>query len=138
MNIKEIDDKIRELDKQCHLLTQERNKLEKQKIDEFQRQAVEHIGKCFKVNGKEYAIIIDVPQNEYDRTGRSLFNQYQFPAIYLNDDVVPFADGTVFSGAWGSGHVMVGEYSEVSMDEFKIEFEKRVDQLRKICFGDHD
>lgn len=138
MDLKELDKQISDIDKQTCLLSQQRRDLEKQKIEEFQKQAVEHVGRCFKVNGDEYAIVIDVPRNEYDRTGRSMFNQYQFPAIYLNDELVPFCDGTVFSGAWGVGKTMVGEYVEISPDEFKAEFEKRVNQLRKTCFGNND
>ena len=138
MDLKELNKQISDIDKQTCLLSQRRRALEEQKIEEFQKQAVEHVGRCFKVNGDEYAIVIDVPKNEYDRTGRSMFNEYQFPAIYLNDDLVPFRDGTLFSGAWKVGKVMVGEYVEISLDEFKEEFEKRIDKLRNICFGNND
>ena len=138
MDLKELNKQISDIDKQTCLLSQRRRALEEQKIEEFQKQAVEHVGRCFKVNGDEYAIVIDVPQNSYDRTDRSMFNEYQFPAVYLNDETIPFSDGTLFSGAWKVGKVMVGEYVEISLDEFKEEFEKRIDKLRNICFGNND
>lgn len=125
MTLKEIDDKISEL-------TQLRKELEKQRRKEFQKNAQKNVGKCFKINGREYAKVIDVPQEEWTRTHYT-FNEYQYPALFLTNEIIPFEKDTLFSGAWGVGHNDPWTtYEEITQEEFTEEFEKRVQKLREI------
>ncbi len=125
MTLKEIDDKILEL-------KQLRKELEKQRRKEFQENAQKNVGRCFKINGREYAKVIDVPQEEWTKTHYT-FNEFQYPAVFLTDETIPFEESTLFSGAWGVGTNTPWEtYEEITTEEFEAEFEKRVNKLREL------
>lgn len=124
MTLKEIDDKILEL-------KQRRHELEKLERKEFQKNAQKNVGRCFKINGCKYAKVIDVPQEQWTRTN-SIFNEYQYPALFLTDEVIPFEEDMLFSGAWGVGHNTPWEtYEEITPEEFAKEFETRIQKLRE-------
>ena len=120
---------IKEINKQIHELERQRRELEKKEIEEFKLEAVNNVGRCFIINGK-YAKVIDIPQEEWDMSGNWHYNKYQYPALYLSDELVPFYEDTLFSGAWGVGNNILNDYTEISPEEFEIEFEKKLDEFR--------
>ena len=125
MTIKEIDDKISEL-------TQLRKELETQRRKEFQKNAQNNVGRCFKINSRDYAKVIDVPQEEWTKTHYT-FNEFQYPAVFLTNETIPFEEDTLFSGAWGVGHNTPWEtYEEITQEEFAEEFENKVNKLREL------
>lgn len=127
MTIKEIDAQITEL-------RRKRLALELQERNEFLKNAQTNVGRCFRV-GNEYVKVLGVPKVEQCITGES-FNQYQYPAIYLTKDEVPFAIDTLFSAAWDVGYDMQHDYKEITQEEFNIEFDKALkefsDRIKKI------
>ena len=124
MTLKEIDDKILEL-------KQRRHELEKLERKEFQKNAQKNVGRCFKINGCKYAKVIDVPQEQWTRT-HYIFNEYQYPALFLTNDTIPFEEDTLFSGAWGVGNNDPWTtYEEITQEAFAKEFETRVQKLRE-------
>lgn len=120
---------IKEINKQIHELERQRRELEKKEIEEFKLEAVNNVGRCFIINGK-YAKVIDIPQEEWDMSGNWHYNKYQYPALYLSDEFVPFYEDTLFSGAWGVGNNILNDYTEISPEEFEIEFEKKLNEFR--------
>ena len=126
MTIKEIDDQIREL-------TNRRYELKKQEIEHDKQEARKNVGRCFKVDGI-YAKIVGIPRETYTMRGGVNFNRYQYPAVYLckcqKDNIIPFHEDTLFSGAWGDGHDVRHTYEEISRDEFQAEFDRRLQQFR--------
>lgn len=124
MTLKEIDNEISKLKRL-------RNELEKQARKEFQKNAQNNVGRCFKINGHTYAKVIDVPQEQYIRP-HVVFNEYQYPALMLTNEIIPFEEGSVFSGAWGIGNDYLNTYEEITKEEFAEEFEKRVNKLREL------
>ena len=120
---------IKEINKQIHELERQRRELEKKEIEEFKLEAVNNVGRCFIINGK-YAKVIDIPQAEWDMSGNWHYNKYQYPALYLSDELVPFYEDTLFSGAWGVGNNILNDYTEISPEEFEIEFEKKLNEFR--------
>lgn len=120
---------IKEINKQIHELERQRRELEKKEIEEFKLEAVNNVGRCFIINGK-YAKVIDIPQEEWDMSGNWHYNKYQYPALYLSDELVPFYEDTLFSGTWGVGNNILNDYTEISPEEFEIEFEKKLNEFR--------
>lgn len=120
---------IKEINKQIHELECQRRELEKKEIEEFKLEAVNNVGRCFIINGK-YAKVIDIPQEEWDMSGNCHYNKYQYPALYLSDELVPFYEDTLFSGAWGVGNNILNDYTEITPEEFEIEFEKKLNKFR--------
>lgn len=120
---------IKEINKQIHELERQRRELEKKEIEEFKLEAVNNVGRCFIINGK-YAKVIDIPQEEWDMSGNWHYNKYQYPALYLSDELVPFYEDTLFSGAWGVGNNILNDYTEIPPEEFEIEFEKKLNEFR--------
>lgn len=123
MTLKEIDDKISELNIQ-------RKALEIAEREEFKEKAKENIGRCFKINGHLFAKVINAPQEEYTKSS-VYFNGYQYPSLFINDNKVPFYQDTLFSGAWGIGNDCINKYEEITPEEFAAEFEKRVQKMRE-------
>lgn len=131
---------LKEIDKQIAELKVLRRQIEDEARERFKEKAKQHIGRCFKVNGK-YAKIIDIPHEYHTMTGIE-FNKYQFPAIYLGIDpdayragydrtpVVPFYEDTLFSGAWGEGNDSLNTYEEITPEEFEREFAEVLDKFR--------
>ena len=125
---------LKEIDNEISKLKQLRKELEKQERKEFQKNAQKNVGRCFKINGHgcTYAKVIDVPQEEWTRTHYT-FNEYQYPAVFLTDEIIPFVEDTLFSGAWGVGTNTPWEtYEEITQEEFEEEFEKRISKLREV------
>lgn len=129
MTIKEIDAKISEL-------KQERRKLEKEEREKFKEEARKNIGRCFKINKKVFAKVIDIPQEKSTKFEIE-FNPYQYPAIFLHntetiyDWDIPIYVDTLFSGAWGIGHNLPGTiYEEITLEEFNKELEKCFEEIR--------
>lgn len=129
MTIKEIDAKISELN-------HERRKLEKEEREKFKEEARKNVGRCFKINKEVFAKVIDIPQEENEIMG-IYFNEYQYPAIFLHntetiyDWDIPIYVDTLFSGAWGVGHVFDGViYEEITLEEFNKELEKCFEEIR--------
>ena len=120
MTIKEIDTQIAEL-------RRKRRDLELQERNEFLANAQTNVGGCFRV-GNEHMKVIGVPKIEQHMTGES-FNKYQYPAIYLTKDEVPFMIDTLFSAAWGVGRDMQHSYQEITQEEFNIEFDKTLKEF---------
>lgn len=123
MTLREIDDKIQDLKNQ-------RFELEKQEREKFKEKAKSNIGRCFKIGGNTFAKVIDVPQEVHTLTDVH-FNEYQYPALYMNDNKFPFYKDTLFSAAWGVGHDHINKYEEITPEEFAAEFEKKVQKMRE-------
>ena len=121
---------IKEIDEQISLLNQERRKLEKEDREKFKEEARKNIGRCFRINKKVFAKVIDIPQEENRILGIE-FNKYQYPALslWLEDDI-PIAIGTLFSGAWGEGHDRHTLYEEITLEEFNQELERVFEKIR--------
>ena len=124
MTIKEIDNKILEL-------KAERRKLENEERENFLESAKSNVGRCFKVNNT-FVKVLDVPEVKQTKTCVD-FNQYQYPAIWLDEKGIPFFIDTLFSGAWGIGHNPTRtEYKEISKEEFNAEFDRRIAKFVKM------
>lgn len=76
-------------------------------------------------------IVANVPE-EIDTMGGTEYNPYQFPGLWLNDELLPFEVDTVFSGVWGEGNprVLDAKCEEITPEEFLTAFEERVHRLR--------
>lgn len=129
---------IKEIDKQIQELKEERRKLQGKEDEKFLEEARKNIGRCFLVNDRIYVKVIDVPKKEYTLTHVE-FNQYQYPAIYINDsdrkDVEPFYYDTLFSGAWGVGIEHLNTYKEISKEEFDSEFDRKMKEFTDYVKG---
>lgn len=117
---------IKEIEIEIQRLRNLQDELSKQEIDEFKEQAIKNVGRCFIVNGK-YVKVIGIPQEQWQISGRPIFNRYQYPALFLGYDeensVIPFYYDTLFSGTWGDGHDPLNkEVREISNSEFMEEF----------------
>lgn len=136
MTVEEINAKIQELRNLCY-------EAEKKEIESFKKDAKKNVGRCFIVNGSQYVKVIDVPREKATMTGIS-FNQYQYPALYLTtkldpDDIVPFSEDTLFSGAWGEGCDSPGDtYQEITMEEFDTEFNRRINEFKNVVLNAGD
>lgn len=100
-------------------------------IAEHKERSIAQIGRCFKNNYGQYVIVAHVPE-EIDTMGGTEYNRYQFPGIWLNNELVPFEVDTVFSGVWGDGNprVLDAKYEEITPEEFLQVFDERIQQLR--------
>lgn len=66
-----------------NILDRHRKELDKQRIEQEQKDAVKNIGRCFKL-GKSYVKVIGIPQPESTMTG-IVFNKYQYPAVWIDE-----------------------------------------------------
>lgn len=137
---------IKEIDKQIQELKNQRYEIEKQEREEFKKEAIKNVGRCFIAEG-QYVKVIGIPKEEYDSVGRCIFNQYQYPALYIGvntkpfeinfNNIVPFYTDTLFSGAWGVGHnILEKEYKEITQEEFNAEFERVLQQFKRKVYCD--
>lgn len=108
--------------------------IEKEETSAFKEKAKQNVGRCFVIDGR-MCKVIDIPQEEYDKTGHMHFNRYQYPALYLGYEedlpsVVPFYYDTVFSGIWGDGcRLFNKDVREISKEEFAAEFKNRLTEF---------
>lgn len=124
MTIKEINEKIAELNR-------EKQKIEEENRKTFLESAQANVGRCFKVGGL-FVKVLDVPQEKRTMNG-PFFNQYQYPALWLkHENGLPFCTGTLFSAAWGVGNDCINDYEEISNEEFNVEFDRRIDEFVKM------
>ncbi len=126
---------IKEIEIEIQRLRNLQDELSKQEIDEFKKQAIKNVGRCFIVNGK-YVKVIGTPQEQWQIYGRPIFNRYQYPALFLGYDeensVIPFYYDALFSGTWGDGHDPLNkEVREISNFEFMEEFEQTINVFRQ-------
>ncbi len=126
---------IKEIEAEIQRLQNLRDELSKQEIAEFKEHARDNVGRCFIVNGR-YVKVIGIPQEQWQLSGRPIFNQYQYPALYLGYDeennVIPFYYDTLFSGIWGDGHDLLNkEVQEISNAEFMEAFEQRLQEFKQ-------
>lgn len=119
---------IEEIDQQISALKQQRNELEKKERELFLESAQANVGRCFILNDAAYVKVLDVLQVEWTKTG-SYFNQYQYPAIYITQDEVPFEFKTFFSGAWGVGYDSFNHYKEITQEEFNAKFDEVIKEF---------
>lgn len=129
---------VKEIDKEIDALRARRHEIEAREIEEHQRVARQHVGRCFRVNGNQYAKVIDVPPVIHTKTGVH-YNQYQYPALYLGHEVkvdarhkslVPFYEDNIFVAAWGEGDDFLNTYEEITVEEFAAEFERLLADFR--------
>lgn len=66
-----------------NILDRHRKELDKQRIEQEQKDAAKNIGRCFKL-GKSYVKVIGIPQPESTMTG-VVFNKYQYPAVWIDE-----------------------------------------------------
>lgn len=122
---------VKDIDNQISLLRQQKNELLREEVKEFQKRAQKNVGRCFIINDSTYVKVIGVPEIEETKIGPRI-NMYQYPAIRVESDVVPFYYDTLFSGAWGEGSNMIGvKFQEISPEEFEIEFNRRLEEFRE-------
>lgn len=123
---------IEEIDAAMSELRALRRQLEAEEREQFKRDAKQHVGRCFKVNGV-YTKVIDIPHEAYTKTG-VVFEKYRFPAITIDNtynSIVPFRDDTLFSAAWGAGYDLLHTtYEEVTNEEFQRAFDDALDKFR--------
>lgn len=128
---------IEELDQQISALKQQRDELEKEEHALFLESAQKNVGRCFIVNDVTYVKVLNVPQVEWTMIG-SYFNQYQYPAIYITQDEVPFEFKTFFSGAWGEGHDSFNHYEEITQEEFNAKFDEVIKAFSNKIKGENN
>lgn len=132
MMFEEIDIAIKEIDNKIVDLQDEQRNLYGQRNEAFKKEAQKHIGRCFKINGEHYVKVVGVPEEQFDMNMRLCFNEYLFPAIFLDNEegCVPFVYDVLHSEAWGVGGIGMSKYEEISQDEFNAEFKRRIDIFR--------
>lgn len=128
---------IDEIDRYISVLKQQRNELEKKEHEIFLESAQANVGRCFIVNDATYVKVLNVPQVEWTMTG-SHFNQYQYPAIYITQDEVPFEFKTFFSGAWGEGYDSFNHYKEITQEEFNAKFDEVIKEFSNKIKGENN
>ncbi len=134
-----ISEKIKTIDDQLAYLRRERNKLAMEYIGAFQDSHREAVGKCFKMPSGRRCIIIDVPRPDYDYDLDTVMDSiHEFPAFFLNpeesDELVPFWDDTAFTADSEHFGPRGMAWEEITIDEFKAEFNKRITQLWNSVF----
>ena len=128
---------IEELDIQIAELQHQRRELEKEKPQAFLKSAQKNVGRCFIINDVTYVKVLNVPQVEWTMIG-SYSNQYQYPAIYITQDEVPFEFKTFFSGAWGEGHNSFNHYKEITQEEFNAKFDEVIKAFSNKIKGENN
>ena len=129
-----IKEELHEINEEMTKLRLRRRELEEKEREDFLKRATENIGRCFYLGNNEYAIVTGVPRVKQTMEG-ILFNEYQYPAIYLTEDDIPFYEDTVFSGYWGVGVLSPFErkkHYEITPEEFLHIFEKKVASIREL------
>ena len=128
-----VKEELHEIDEEMAKLRVRRRELEAEERKQFLKGATENIGRCFYLGKNEYAIVTGVPKPEQTME-RVSFNQYQYPAIYLTEDDVPFYEDTIFSGYWGVGHLapFYKNHCEIPPEEFLHVFEKKIASIREL------
>ena len=129
-----IKEELHEIDEEMAKLRVRRRELEAEERKEFLKGATENIGRCFYLGNNKYAVVTGVPKSEQTMEGIA-FNQYQYPAIYLTEDDVPFYEDTIFSGYWGVGYLPPfarGKRYEITPEEFLHVFEKKVVSIQEL------
>lgn len=136
-----IREQINDIDQQISLLASVRKNKEREWIRIFQEEAKEYIGKCYYDESRGFIKIISVPPAIITMSG-TRFNEYQFPAIILTEDLVPFEYDTYYVGPRSKGN-------EIRPEEFDQEIKKRADRFLQLVvhgadlealthFGDSD
>lgn len=129
-----IKEELHEINEEITKLRARRRELEAEERKEFLKEATKNIGRCFYLGNNEYAVVTGVPKPEQTMEG-IVFNQYQYPAIYLTEDDVPFYEDTIFSGYWGVGNLPPFErrkHYEITPEEFLHVFEKKLVSIREL------
>lgn len=133
MTIEELNTKIDKIDNEISELEIKRHYLNGQKTKEVQKEAQKHIGRCFKINGKQYVKVIGVPEEDFDHMLNPYFDEHLFHAIFLADVEgcdVPFVYDLLHSEAWGDGCESYDTYEEISQDEFNAEFKRVLNDFK--------
>lgn len=129
-----IKEELHEINEEMAKLRARRRELETEERKDFLQEATKNIGRCFYLGNNEYAVVTGVPKVEQTMEGVS-FNRYQYPAIYLTEDDVPFYEDTIFSGYWGVGDLPPfarRKHYEITPEEFLHVFEKKVVSIRDL------
>ena len=119
---------IEELDIQIAELQHQRRELEKEEREAFLKSAQDNVGRCFIINDTTYVKVIDVPQVKQTMTSTG-FNRYQYPAIYITTEEIPFEIDALFSGAWGEGYVYPNRFKEITQEEFNTRFDEAIKEF---------
>lgn len=129
-----IKEELHEINEEMTKLRLRRRELEEKEREDFLKRATENIGRCFYLGNNKYAIVTGVPRVEQTME-RVLFNEYQYPAIYLTEDDIPFYEDTIFSGYWGVGYLPPFEkkkHYEITPEEFLHVFERKIASIREL------
>lgn len=120
---------IEELDIQIAELQHQRRELEKEEREAFLKSAQDNVGRCFIINDTTYVKVIDVPQVKQTMTSTE-FNRYQYPAIYITTEEIPFEIDALFSGAWDEGYVYPKtRFKEITQEEFNTRFDEAIKEF---------
>lgn len=103
-----------------NILDRHRKELDKQRIEQEQKDAAKNIGRCFKL-GKSYVKVIGIPQPESTMTG-IVFNKYQYPAVWIDESL----DDPIYHDNLFINGTSIGNYSlrtrivpiEITLEEF--------------------
>ena len=120
MTYEELNTEIEKTNNAIKELDEARRELQKKKDEIFRKEAVKHVGRCFR-HGDEYVKIIGVPDDDE-------WNKYYFPTICLLSsdeyEMLPFMYDS------DNLDTLNINYIEISQDEFNAEFKRRIDTFR--------
>lgn len=102
--------------------------VKQKEIAEHKQKSAVHIGRCFKSDRGQYVMIVDVPQEKEIVTGID-YSPYQYPALWLNNELIPFELKPVFSGIF-QGKIGKSAFEEITSEEFIKSFDKCLQSLR--------
>lgn len=119
-----------EIEQQIHQLRQQLQAIRREEIAEHMRRSKVHVGRCFRSDREEYVLVTDVPR-PVERMEGIGYNEYQFSALWLSDELIPFKLDKVHSSIWTEkSPILFRTYQEISPQEFLGAFEARVQRLR--------
>jgi hypothetical protein len=142
---------LKEIQKEIDRLNILKRQLEEQVREAHRQQARKFVGKCYKSENGKLIKIIDIPRTFLAMT-HSQYNEYQFPAIFLNypdnlprnkyinddsDDFSPVYYDTIYMdikrGIPEEGLVICHEdYTEITKEEFDAEYDKCMAHFKEL------
>ena len=132
---------IRALEEEVGKLQNKIRQLTDKDVEEDQKEAKKHIGRCFK-HGNKYYMIVSYPGIESTMTKR-IFNPFQLPCVVLKTtpSINPLSQDTLFykhlpevddfSGDWP-------KYEEVTQEEFFQKFDEVMETTEKMLKNLHN
>lgn len=139
----------KEIDAEISRLQALKRELEEKEREEHREKARKFVGKCYKSNNGNVAKIIGIPQTIHHMTHVE-YNQYQFPAVFLNHTDMPreqcvrceldrfrplYCDTIYFNIAKElPGSILLSQedqWEEITPEEFDEEFDKCIKHFKE-------